>query len=129
MVSSSSYSSNDSRCLLHSKNCLMHPVHSKKNGRSSSTKTRAWGMALAALYYTRGENTCTSNTSAAEGANNTEVQKEKGGQLDFTWSWPSSVEAALTSAKELRTMSNMVCGGDDIGSHLLFSSETENLGW
>lgn len=85
--------------------------------------------ALAALHHTRGEYTCTSGTSGAEGANDTEVQKEKSGKLEFTWSWPTSVEDALTSAKELRTMPNMVCNGDDIGSHFLFSSKTENLGW
>lgn len=47
------------------------------------------------------------DTTLGEMANDTKVQLEKGGQLDFTCSWPTPVEAALPSANRLGVMPNM----------------------
>lgn len=67
------------------------------------------------------------DTTLQEIANDTEVQIEKGRQLGFTCSWPTPVEAALTSVESFKAMPNMeACAGGEIGSHVPLSLKQKN---
>lgn len=64
------------------------------------------------------------NTFLEEMTNDTEVQIEKGRRLDYICSWPSPMEAVLTSrsADSFGVMPNMeACAWDDIDSHVPLS--------